>query len=336
MPSDERLQQLGLRALSRATHSFRAALGTTLDEVRHDAATHRAEGGQAARLGAELGPFGLERIDVNRFATLFGGRGPDATALEAITSAAETLAELVRSELDLFVVEVAPGGDLGRSVGSALERIGRAFAATRAVELSRNGRERHDPPVGCAPALPFRSWTRLQRLLAPPLIVHVDGADLHVGPLAEFMDGAQKLVLAVRGECPAAPLVRLITPRVFVTQTAEAATVERLASWGGPGVAAFVPETAAHFVHDPEAGAQLWERLKVIHLPEMRLKPVGGFSTAQQAEELEQLRALAARPAETPPVEPDAPAAASADVSDPVEELANWLIRQAGLEEPKP
>ena len=160
----------------------------------------------------------------------------------------------------------------------------------------------------------------------------VGGGDLRVGGLADFLDGGQKIVLVVDGECAPAPLARLITPNTLVIQTDNAEGLARLASWPGPAVAALVPASSARFVHDPAGGSETWHRLTLQHLPEAPRTAVGGLSPAQQAEDLRQLAALSTAPKASPPAE--MPAGAAPPTADPVDHLAAWLLQQANLSEP--
>jgi hypothetical protein len=128
--------------------------------------------------------------------------------------------------------------------------------------------------------------------------------------------------------------VRLITPGVFVMQTTDPADFERFAAFAGPGVAALVPEAAARFIHDPDAP----EPLHVLARPEPPAHKVGTFSVFQQEQELLQLEALAralAPPAAdraTPPPAAGEAAVAAADThAEPADQLASWLLVQAGL-----
>jgi hypothetical protein len=164
--------------------------------------------------------------------------------------------------------------------------------------------------------------------MAPPLVVAVDGRDLKAAGLADFMDGAQKIVLVVSGEATPVPLVRLITPGTFVAQTTNSIDLDRLANWDGPGIVAMVPDSAACFVHDPGRGTAASERLEITRLPEdRRRKPVGGVSVKQQSEELLQLKTLGAAQGavEEPAV------AVAAGSTNPVDKLAAWLLTQADL-----
>jgi len=234
------------------------------------------------------------------------------------------MAELASAKEELFTVDVEPGGCLRDAVGAALARIGTAFGAARLFELTRSARFREAEHAGLLDALPFERWNAAERELAPPLLVLVHGKDLHAEELARFLDGAAKLVLFVRGDAPPAPLVRLITPQTFVLQTGDGAGLERLAASPGAGIAAWLPEGAARFVHDPGAGASLADRLDVQELPETR-KPrrLGGRSSHQQAEELAQLAALASRAGV---------GAVGVPAGVPVDRLASWLLQQSNLE----
>ena len=326
MPCEERVP-LAVKALAGAIRDFQSTLGLTADEVARDLRTRQSTwDGTVARVRAELGPLAAGRIDAAQFATRFANHqvyDPAATAVAQ--RALDTLGALRARGDDLTVVEVAPGASLYETVDHALADIGRAFSAARLVAAVRAGRRPAEgDDAGPAP-LPFARWTRHERRVAPPLVVSVQGRDLRAAGLAEFLDGRQKVVLVVDGECAPVPLVRLVAPGTFVLQAADAAGLARLAAWDGPGIAALVPESAARFVHDPGAGAQ---RLTIELMPDrVPRKAIGGLSAAQQADELELLRSLAAR---TVAAEPGAaPPAGSA--SDPAKKLATWLLSQVDL-----
>lgn len=333
MLSDERARQV-MDALRGPTTGFLSALATAADEVRSYLATHQTTlDGRVARLGAELGPFAAGRIDVERLAALFGPeKEAEPLAVEAIERALETLNDLLSRKESLFQVMVPEGGGLYETVAAALGEVGRAFAAGRVVQESRTGRPRltaHGPHLD---ALPFSRWTRGERRMAPPLVVEVQGSDLRAATLSEFLDGRQKIVLVVHGDCAPAPLARLITPGTFVLQTEDAGGLERLLGWDGPAVAALLPGAAARFVHDPARGSAPWDRLEIISVPETPpRKAIGGLSPLQQGEELELLRSLATRPAGVAAAA--APVIAVAAAADPVDKLAAWLIGQADLSE---
>jgi hypothetical protein len=332
MPSDERIPR-ALAAVRGLVDRFRAALTVTVEEVRSHLVAHRSTvDGRAARIAAELGPFGASRIDVERLAALADQQRPaDPITIEAVAAALEALSGLAARGDDLFVVRVPEGGDLRDAVADALAEIGRAFGAARVARDARDGRRLPVAPGGGAGRLPFSRWTGGERRLAPPLVVEVHGGDLRAASLSEFLDGSQKLVLVIVGECAPAPLVRLVTPGTFVLQTDDGAGLDRLAAWDGPGAAAWVPASAARFVHDPAGGPASWQRIQITALPErVPRKTIGGLSAAQQAEELDLLRALGTRPAGAEAPASQA-AAATGAAATPVDRLAAWLVSQTDL-----
>ncbi|MBI4539946.1 MAG: hypothetical protein HY704_10615 [Gemmatimonadetes bacterium] len=340
MPSDDRVR-LALEALAAPLERFRSALAVTLEQARGILVAQQATAnGRARQLAAELGPFAAGRMDVERLAALVAS--PEAlepAAAKRIERAVDTLRALLSLGDELVTVRVEPGARLCDAAAAALAQVGRAFGAARAIELAKSARYVPAEHDGWLAALPFDDWMRGERRLAPPLVVEVDGHDLRAGGLAEFLDGNQKIVLVVGGESPPAPLVRLITPAVFVLQSGDASGLERLAAWDGPGVAALVPEGAARFVHDPSAGSEPWQRLRVEYAPETApSRALGGQSAFQQREELRQLVALvtpaAASAAVVAAAAPAAPAgspAGEAAATDPVGKLAAWLLSQADL-----
>lgn len=327
MQSDPRIQ-LALEALSARTQAFRTAVTNAAEQLRAFLNAHSLGSDNLVdRLTVELGEFAVGRIDPRKFAPFADWGAPPVNpgSISAVEQAARVLSDLGARGDDLFVVDVPPGGSLWHAVATAIEQIGLAFSAAHTANVCRRISSGESRALASPAPLPFRSWGRAQRQLAPPLVVHVDGSDLRVSGLAEFLDGSQKLVLVVRGEAAPAPLVRLISPGTFVLQTTDGSGLDRLAAWGGPGIGALLPEGAACFVHDPPGGQSLSERLRVTYLPtEPPRKALGGISAAQQVEELRQLSDLAA-------VAEGANAATPAAAPDPVERLAAWLIRQAGV-----
>ncbi len=338
MPSDDRSEP-ALAALAAPLDVFRSALASAVEEVRAYLATHHDAEGGAATDGADLGVFAAGRIDFARFSALASDEPPvDPQRLGRMQRAFAALSGLAKRGSTPYRVVVPPGGDLRDTVTAALRDVGRAFGAARAADLLRNDRFVEAEHEALFEPLPFARWTDAERRLAPPLFVEVDGDDLRAGVLAEYLDGALKLVLCVRGESTPAPLVRLVTPGTFVLQAAAPDALGPLAAWEGPGVAALVGNGAALFVHDPNAGEEPWERPSVGRLPEdVPTSRCGGASVAQQREELRQLAALATAPVVPEPVvaaEPapaDAAAAATPAPADPVDKLAAWLLSQADL-----
>jgi hypothetical protein len=332
MPSDKRVDQV-MQALAGQRDAFRTAVGTTVDQVRTFLAEHQTgANGKTGRIEAELGPFAARRIDPERFSKLMGNEAKlDRLTVETIEKARDTMAEVAARDEKSYRVDVPSDGCLHDVVDHALENIGRAFGAVRIFELTRAGTHQGNEHARSLGAFPYDRWSRGERRLAPPLVVTVDGADLRAEGLAEFLDGHQKIVLVVRGECAPAPLARLVTPDVFVMQTGTAADFQMLAEFEGPAVGALVPESAARFVHDPRAGSETRQRLAVAYLPEKDPKgSIGGLSGFQQAQELRQLRALAAQPA-AQPAPAGEPGAAAEPLADPVDKLAAWLLTQADM-----
>lgn len=337
MPSDESAATptaVVLGQLSRPTDAFRSALAATAEQLRGQLADAEHEAKAAAAggdEGSDLGVFAAGRIDADRFAAVAARESVslEPVVLERIRRAWETLKALLERGDGLFQVEVASGESLVHAVIRALSDIGRAFGASRVAELSRRGVYKEADHASWLERFGFDAWNARERSLAPPLIVHVDGVDVHAEGLAPFLDGGQKIVLVVKdGPTPPAPLVRLITPGVFVAQVRDGAGLERFGAWDGPGVAAIVSEPAAAFVHDPDAGPNAWDRLTLDFLPETwPTDSLGRLSAFQQSEPLRQLRTLVIRPvaAET------AGAEVAEGPADPVDKLAAWLMDQADL-----
>jgi hypothetical protein len=330
MPSESaRLQ--AKEALEAPHDRFRGAVATTLDEVRSILRGGEADG-RVERVLLELGHFAQGRIDPERFSSHFeAGRALDPSSLATIQQAFETLSNVAeRYDEVLSYLRLKPGEDLAEGVARGLATAGTAFGAARLVELARHGHRDVEAFPDFLNSFPFRYWNRIERQVAPPLIVELDGGDLQAGGLARFLDGGQKIVLLVNGSAPPAPLVRLITPGLFVMQTSTAEELEEIGKCAGPAIAALLPEGAATFVHRPVDG-EIWERLEVRHLPERARGSVGSISHHQQEEELEQLRLLASisRPAPAPSANGGAPA-------DPADRLASWLLTQAELDGPQP
>jgi hypothetical protein len=329
MPSDPRCST-ALAALARPIADFRTALAGALEQAR---AWLVAEGVRPAeradRFRMELGPFADAHIDPARFAGIFGARrelSPDTRA--RLERAVAILEEVLAAGDALFLATVPAGGSLGRTVGEALGRVGRAFGAVLAIELLRGNRfdpAQHDALFG---DLDFRAWTRSERRYAPPLVVQVGGADLQVGTLADFLDGREKIVLVIDGPCAPAPLVRLVTPGTLVLQTTDGTGLDRVAFTDGPAIAALVPDGAATFLHDPALGREAWQRLSVWSVPESPRRAIGGISAWQMQEDLRQLESLAAAPIGAPL---PTGVLGSPGSDDAVDQLASWLLRQSGL-----
>jgi hypothetical protein len=335
MPSEHALQQ-ALDATAPQREGFRSAVVAAAEQVGGRLSALRApRDGREIRTALELGSFGSGRIDPNRFGAVFSAEPAlDPVSLSRLERAHEALQRIGTAADDFFVRRVPPGGDLRAQVGAALAEIGEAFAAARTAENVRLGRYPSEEADFEREGFPFRRWNRAERQIAPPLIVAVSGRDLQVGGLAEFLDGEQKLVLLVEAPAPPAALVRLITPNVFVLQATGSDELGELRAASGPAVAALLPEGSARFVHR-SGGEKIWDRLELRHVPERPRSSVGSVSLFQQTEELGQLRILSTSRPPALPAANGATAPAGAPAVEPADQLAAWLLSQAGLETPE-
>ncbi len=321
MPSDLRVQR-ALAAIAPQIAAYRSLIVSALERARGVLAP--SGGADQARL--ELGVLGA-RIDAARFASVVrGNAGLDGTARARIARAADVLERLASVSDDAFVIDVSAGASLAVAVREALGHFGRAFGLTATIDLARTGRylpELHDR---AADTWPFELWTQRERRVAPPLVVTLDGADLTVGDLANVLDGSSHLVLVVNGDAAPARLVRLITRSTFVLQTTTDKLLSRFTSYTGPAVAALFEGDAACFVHDPDGGKALWQRLSIASRPASApRKRIGAQSTAQQLDELQQLDALAERPMlASTPIDQLVPGGQG----DPADRLAAWLLAE--------
>jgi len=326
-PSPRDRTQIALAAVGGQIAAYRRAVIAAHERVRGMLAV----GGGSDRAALELGPFASGRIDPARFAALEASSPAlDATARSRLAAAAEVLAFLDKVDESAFVVHVPRGGDFEASLERAFERLGRAFGAAATAELIRSGRYGTTEHATFLEGCGFAAWNKADRLVAPPLVVEVDGADVRAGVLAEFLDGATHIALVVSGPCPPAPLARLVTPGTLVLQTSDDKGLSRFSAFDGPSVMALVPDDAARFIHDPAAGRSTWQRLTIWgDPPAPPRRGLGGISAWQQQQELLQLRAIAERPSlSTAPVDALVPAGGG----DPADRLASWLLTASGLE----
>lgn len=327
MRFDDRVT-IALRALAGPIAAYRSSVAAASERVRS-----LLSAGGVGRAALELGAFASGRIDTARFAELTGGTALDADARSRLEQAAMVLRERAAPDDGAFVVIGERGESLALAVGTTLARLGTAFGALRAVEAIRAGRYEPAQHDGMLTSFHYSRWSAAERQVAPPLVVMVDGATLRAEGIAAYLDGAARIVLVVRGACAPAVLVRLITPATFVAQAPDAAPLDRLAAYDGPGVVALVDpdaESVAHFTHDPERGRALWQRLDIQRRPAVEpARALNGVSRQQQRDELAQLLALAERPAfpETA-IESLAPGGSA----DPAERLASWLLEQSGFD----
>lgn len=349
MPSETLMDDV-METLGRSRQAHRTAIVGAVDELRGALAAHRNAGGdRAERLGTELGPFASGRLDPGALAAILAGeeRTLAPGAVEVLERALDVMVEAADAIEEASVLRVPPAGDLRDVVRDALTATGAVFGAARAAELARNGAYRPDEHDVLFGGTPFHRWTAAERRVAPPLVVTVDGADLRPAGLADFLDGAMRIVLLVRGDAPPAALARMITPGVMVIQTRDPEDLSRVAAAPGPVLAAvFEPdaEDPVPFVHDPAAGELPGERLRVhadLDELEERLRETR-WSDRTRAEDLAHLVALARTSvARVGGRETAAPAssdgdgdAAAADGSGElggVDHLAGWLLAGAEL-----
>ena len=338
MPSDTKmvvtsdLALKALEALSLRVEAFHSAVASAEEEIRSFVThTRGVSEYRTEQTLVELGPFAVGRIDPEKFATLLLDTDDLTDEAEGVLERAEQVLQSFSVGTDYHLVHVEKGGDLRDAVKDALNHVGQVFGASRAVELARGGVFDPDEHNQFLAALPFRKWNRSERQLAPPLVVEVEADDLLPAGLGEFLDGAVKIVLVVKGHTSPAPLARLITPGTFVVQTADPADLQGLARSRHPGVALLFDEARpeqARFVHDPDAGATTGHRLAVSHMPDR--PDVGrGRRAPVWLEELAHLESLAKTPAGVVLGEDGAEVApTAAEEGTPADQLAAFLLSQ--------
>jgi hypothetical protein len=317
MQSDPRTQ-LALDAVAEPRARFRTAVESARDQMRAYIASHRADSDErATNSNRELGAFASGRIDTNRFATLFSNSG--SVSYEAITRIERFIAgldEVLAKSDGFFAIEVPRGGNAATAAADAFGNAGCAFGAVLAFQAAKTGSYRYEQHERRLESFPFNRWNRGERLMAPPLVMEVDGEDFSGDQLAGFIDGNVRIIVVIRGVSSPAPLARLVTPGVLVIQSTTAESLAKLAGYEGPAVAALVPDGAAIFTHDPRGGPALRDRLGIDYLPDPPLRSVGSRSVWQQREELAHLKMLAKLAAEE---------------SAQVDTLAGWLLQAGGF-----
>ncbi len=330
MPSDPRTAQ-ALLALAQPIAEFRTLVEGALAQAEAFLAAQGASSeDEAARARAELGVFSSARVDAAAFASLFPkARRVDAAGLDAMRRAVEVLRSVSARGNDLFVVNVPSGARLGAAVSGALSATGRAFGAAMLADQVRGGRYQPAQHDHLLDDIEFLDWSKTERRVAPPLVVEVDGVDVHAGALTDFADGREKLVLVVRGPCAPAPLARCLTPGTLVLQTTDGSGLDRVASFDGPAIAAMMPQGAAVFMHDPLGGREPWQRITVHHLSDAPKRAIGGLSAFQMGQDVSLLADLARTPFAVPAAGGAGTPAVGA--SDAVDRIASWLLTQSDL-----
>jgi hypothetical protein len=308
-----------LNAVRSRIDQFHAALTITSEQVRGllsgstDTEADRSEA---------LGFFAKGKVNMDRF-NAFAPKAPriEADAEAPVRAAYEVLKSLLAEGDDLFIINMDEGRGLGHTLSVRLASIGRAFAAARIVDLAKNGAYKEDKHAATLERFPYATWNSSERALAPALVVNVSGEDFKPSSVVPLLDTNMKILFNVRGDAPAAALSRVISPRVFVQQITGEPDLKAFTAYNGIAVAAFLPETAVSFVHDPSAGSTTYERFTSISFPkEVRKRPIGGISPAQQAEDYTLLESLSV----PPEIAGDAP-------SDPAGKLSAWLLSQTNL-----
>jgi hypothetical protein len=318
MPSEER-NVLALEAVRSRIEQFHSALTITANQVRGLLAS--SDNTEADKSEA-LGYFAKGKLNMERFNS-FTQKAPSIeVSIEGPVRAAEqVLKSLLAEGDDLFIIRTEEGKGLGHQLSVRLASIGRAFAAARIVDLSKNGAYKEDKHAATLKRFPYAEWNSSERALAPALIIEVSGADFKPSAIVPLLDTNMKIVFIVTGDAPAGALSRVISPQVFVQQEIGDAKLEAFAAFKGIAVAAFLPPTAVSFIHDPSAGSTTYERFVSVEFPsEVRKRHIGGISPAQQAEDYTLLESLSVPPE-----------IAGEAATDPAGKLSAWLLSQTDL-----
>lgn len=269
-----------------------------------------------------LGFFAKGKMNMERFNTF----APKAHRLEPeseapMLAALEVLKSLLDEGDDLFIIDMATGKGLGHTLSVRLASIGRAFAAARVVDMAKNGAYKEEKHAQTLERFPYSMWNSSERALAPALVVNVSGADFKPSSVVPLLDTNMKIIFNVYGDAPAAALSRVISPGVFVQQITGEPDLKAFSAYKGIAVAAFLPDTAVSFVHDPSAGSTTYERFVSITFPkEVRNRHISGISPAQQAEDYALLESLSVPPE-----------IAGEAATDPAGKLSAWLLSQTNL-----
>lgn len=315
----EEQKTVALEAVRSRIDQFHAALTVTSEQVRGmlSGSTDTKEDQSEA-----LGHFAKGKVDMERFNSYAPKARHIESAAEApVRAAQEVLKSLLAQGDDLFIIDMDEGRGLGHSLSVRLASIGRAFAAARVVDLAKNGAYKEDKHAATLERFPYAQWNSSERALAPALVVNVSGEDFKPSSVVPLLDTNMKIIFNVSGDAPAAALSRVISPRVFVQQITGEPDLEAFTAYKGIAVAAFLPETAVSFVHDPSAGSTTYERFTSITFPkEVRKRPIGGISPAQQAEDYTLLESLSVPPE-----------IAGEATTDPAGKLSAWLLSQTDL-----
>ena len=315
----EEQKACALDAVRSRIDQFHAALTMTSEQVRGllaGSTDNEADQSEA------LGHFAKGKMNMDRFNTFAPkARRITAEAEAPVRAALDVLKSLLAQGDNLFIIDMDEGKGLGHSLSVRLASIGRAFAAARIVDLAKNGAYKEDKHAATLERFPYAQWNSSERAIAPALMVNVSGEDFKPSSIVPLLDTNMKIIFNVSGDAPAAALSRVISPRVFVQQITGEPDLKAFSEYKGIAVAAFLPDTAVSFVHDPSAGSTTYERFTSISFPkEVRKRSIGGISPAQQAEDYTLLESLSVPPE-----------IAGEATTDPAGKLSAWLLSQTNL-----
>jgi hypothetical protein len=318
MPFEERSAN-ALDAVRPRIDQFKAALVVTAD---HIGGLLSGAGSAKKDQDEALGFFAKGKMNLDAFAN-FARQGatlePEAEA--PIKAALAVIKDLAAQGDDLFIIKAEPGKGLGHQLSVRLAKIGTAFAAARVVDMAKNGAYKEDKHAATLKRFPYAGWNSSERAMAPALVVEVGGEDFKPSAVVPLLDTNMKIVFNVTGDAPAAALSRVISPAVFVQQETGDGNLDAFKAFKGIAVAAFLPETAVSFTHDPSAGSTTYERFASITFPkEVRKRAIGGISPAQQAEDYTLLESLSVPPE-----------IAGEAATDKAGKLSAWLLSQTDL-----
>lgn len=315
----EEQKACALEAVRARIDQFHAALTVTSQQVRGLLA---GSANTDEDRSEALGFFAKGKVNMDRFNS-FAPKAPriESEAEAPVHAAQEVLKSLLAQGDELFIITMDEGRGLGHSLSVRLASIGRAFAAARVVDLAKNGAYKEDKHAATLERFPYAQWNSSERALAPALVVNVSGEDFKPSSVVPLLDTNMKIIFNVSGDAPAAALSRVISPGVFVQQITGEPDLKAFSAYKGIAVAAFLPDTAVSFVHDPSAGSTTYERFVSITFPkEVRKRPIGGISPAQQAEDYTLLESLSVPPE-----------IAGEAATDPAGKLSAWLLSQTNL-----
>jgi len=315
----EEQKACALDAVRSRIDQFHSALTVTSEQVR---GMLSGSGNNETDRSEALGFFAKGKVNMERFNS-FAPRKPriESDAEAPVRAAMEVLKSLLAEGDELFIIDMEEGKGLGHSLSVRLAHIGRAFAAARVVDLAKSGAYKEDKHAQTLERFPYAMWNSSGRALAPALVVKVSGEDFKPSSVVPLLDTNMKIIFVVTGDAPAAALARVISPRVFVQQITGEPDLKAFSAYKGIAVAAFLPDTAVSFVHDPSAGSTTYERFVSITFPkEVRKRAIGGISPAQQAEDYTLLESLSVPPE-----------IAGEAASDPAGKLSAWLLSQTNL-----